>query len=368
MENKGKKRVVILSTFFYPYLSGGAEQMAFETAKRISGQYDVFVVTARVARKLPRMEEKDGYTIVRVGIGNHNFDKYLNPILSSLKTAALKPDLVHAVMESFAGIALVFLRFLSPKARRVLSLQCGNLDVRMPFFLSLFWKPVHAYPHKVLPISNFLAERARGLGVKSENIRIIPNGVDLESIPVGTIKEADRVVCVARLSWEKGHEYLINAWPEIVKTVPTARLFLVGDGLKRKDIEAMVSSLGIGGSVTLMGDQKHDKVLEAIGRSEVFVCPSLAEGLGIVFIEAQACGLAPIGTEVGGIPDIIQNEENGLLIEARSASAISQAVIRLLKDKELNRKLSERAKETVKRYDWDSITSAINDVYEGLLD
>ncbi len=363
-----KKKVAILSTFYEPFMSG-AEQMVKGVAERLGSDYDITLITGRFSRALSAVENRPTFKLVRVGWGNKKIDKILYPFLAAWQVRQIKPDIAHAIMESYAGGALVVVKILYPQAKRVLTLQSGDLDSEVKqkqFLLKMFWRLIHRSPNLITAISSFLAERAENLGVKKENIILTPNGVDLSQIPNDVEKITNRVVCVARLSWEKGLDYLITAWPEVLKFKPEAKLVLVGEGDKRQEIEAMVKELSISDSVLLLGNLPHGRVLIEIKKSEVFICPSLAEGLGIVFIEAQACGVPVIGTNVGGIPDVIQNNENGLLVEPKNSAQISEAIIKLLGDKSLAERLSSRALDTVKKYDWSNVMARIDEIYKKL--
>lgn len=360
-----RKKIVILSAFYEPFMSG-AEQMVKQILENLGDSYDMVLITARMNKKLPKYEDRPTFKIIRLGIGIPIIDKLLYPFLAATKTSSLKPDIAHAIMESYAGGALVILKYIDPKIKRILTLQSGDLDdsrKQKQFFVKLFFKTIHLSPHKITAISNFLAQRAIRFGFSKENVSITPNGVNMSEIPQNIKKENDRVICVARLSWEKGLNHLIKAWSEVKKNIPGAKLFLVGDGDKKTELEKLIKQLDISSSVFLLGRLGHKEVLEEISRSEVFICPSLAEGLGNVFIEAQACGVPPIGTKVGGIPDVIQDGVNGLLIEPKNTEVISLALIKLLKDKELNLKLSTSAKLTAQKFSWTNIMKQIEEIY-----
>ncbi|MDD5749188.1 MAG: glycosyltransferase family 4 protein [Patescibacteria group bacterium] len=361
-----KTKIVVLSAFYDPFISG-AEQMVKELVERLGDVYEISLVTARLDKNLPKEEERKNFKIIRVGIGHKQIDKALFPLLANRPIIKIKPKIIHAIMESYAGIALVFSKYFYKKAKRILTLQSGDLDdpkKQKKFLIRFFWKSIHKSPDRITAISSFLADRARRLGVADEKIQLIPNGVDFSKVPQGIIQEKNKVVCLARLSWEKGLDYLVKAWPGVISQVPEAKLVLVGEGDKRKEIEDLIKELNIAGSVELKGALPHQEALEQLASAEVFICPSLAEGLGIVFIEAQACGAPVIGTRVGGIPDVIQDNENGLLVEAKNSEQITEAIVKLLKDEELRKQLSARASVSVRKYDWQPIIDQVRELYE----
>jgi len=362
-----KPRLVVLSAFYEPFMSG-AEQMVKYIVENLGDRYDITLFTSRLDKTLPRTEQGSGYKLVRLGFGS-TYDKYIYPLCVFFNLWKYKPDIVHAIMESYAGIALFLAKYVT-RAPRILTLQSGDLDVpskQSKKRINLLWRQIHTSPDYVTAISSFLAERAVRLGRDKNTIEVIPNGVAMDEIPIEVEKEEKRVVCVARLSWEKGLDDLIKAWPDVLKEHPTAKLVLVGEGNKRTEIEAMIRDLGIGGSVHLTGNLPHADALKEIKKSTVFICPSLAEGLGNVFIEAQACGVPVIGTEVGGIPDIIEHEVNGLLIAPKNSHDISTAINQLLTDEKLRNALVEQARKSVRKFDWKYILEHIDKVYQKLL-
>lgn len=347
----------------------GAEQMAKEILERLGDRYELILITGRYDKKLPKFENRPNFKLIRVGVGHKKFDKLFYPFFSSLLVRKIKPQICHAIMESYAGVALALVKYFYPRAKRILTLQSGDLDDRKKqsqWQIRVFWQIIHRSPHLITAISNFLAERAKRLGVLEKNIIITPNGVDLAEVPEKIEAITNRVICVARLSWEKGIDYLLKAWPEVLAKTNQTKLVLVGEGNKRAEIEELIRKLNIADSVELKGNLSHRQTLLEIKKSEVFICPSLAEGLGIVFIEAQACGVAAIGTRVGGIPDIIIDGQTGLLVEPKDSSAIAKALIQLLTDKESARKLAERASLSVKKFAWPNIMEQINNIYQNI--
>jgi glycosyltransferase involved in cell wall biosynthesis len=368
MLNIKKKKIVLLSAFYDPFMSG-AEQMVKEIAERLGKIHEITLVTARLDRRLPIEEKRAAFRLERVGLGYKNLDKILYPFLAAWKVRKIKPDIAHAIMESYAGGALVLVKYFYPRAKRILTLQSGDLDderKQRKWSVKFFWRLIHTAPDFITAISSFLAERAIRLGMKKEKVAVIPNGVDFNTLPKNILQDNRRVICVARLSWEKGIDFLIKAWPTVRQEFKDARLILVGEGDKRRNIEDLISQLGIESSVELKGKLPHNQTLEEIARSEVFICPSLAEGLGIVFIEAQACGVPVIGTLVGGIPDVIKDGETGFLIEPKKTEEIARALNKLLGNTELRKGLSARGLESARKFDWQSIIEKINELYYNL--
>lgn len=360
-------KIALLSAFYEPYMSG-AEQMVKEVAERLGGRHEIILFTGRFDKKLSKEEKRPNFKLIRLGIGHKQIDKLLYPFLAAWESKKINPDIAHAIMESYAGGALIVLKYIAPKIPRLLTLQSGNLedDVKQSKFLvKVFYKMIHQAPNQITAISNYLAKRMERLGIDKGDIAITPNGIDFSEVPEGIEPIKNRVVFLGRLSYEKGLDYLLQAWPAVQQAIPDARLVLVGpDGDAADKVKALANELNLSDSVTFTGGMPHGEALKEIKKSEIFICPSLAEGLGNVFIEAQACGVPPIGTRVGGIPDIIDNEKTGLLIESKSPEAISTAIIRLLNDRTLYASIKNNVVASARRFEWSAIIEKIDLIYQ----
>ena len=363
-----RKTIAMFSAFYAPWESG-AERFAREVVENLKDRYHFVLFTARNSKKVPKTESGKGYVIRRLGFGSR-FDKWIFPLLAPFAAIRLKPALAHAVMESYAGIALAIFKLFSWKTPAILTLQSGDLDdskkqKKIPYLL---WKIIHLAPTHLTAISRYLAERAEMLGVSKERISVIHNGVSFEELQPLLRKEKQtvprRIVCVGRLSWEKGQEYIISALPLIKKEFPEAHLVVVGGGAEEEKLRKLVTTLDLAPSVYFRGLLPHFRAMDEAVSAEVFVGPSLAEGLGIVFLEAQALGIPVVGTYVGGIPDVIENEVTGLLVPPKDSVAIAEAVKRIFRDKELKASLITTARKQVNEFSWDKITEQIASLYD----
>ena len=354
-----KKKVLILSCFYKPF-GGGAEVYVEEIVKKLKNDYDFIILTSRISRKFPRYEEKDGVRIIRIGLGCY-FDKYLYPIVAFFKIFSIEKDLIHCVMESYAGLALLFYRVADKKTPSLLTLQSGK--VRMPKFL---FKKVHQAPDKIQAISKYLAQRAKNFGAK--NVEVIPNGINLEQFNfVSSKKEKHKIICVAHLRPVKGIKYLIDSMPQILQRFPDAKLVLIGEGSERKNLESEIENLELKGAVELKGKLNQEQVRRELSSSDVFVLPSLFEGQGIAILEAQASKIPVIASDTGGIPDIIKNSETGILVEPKNFQQIADAVIRVFSDQDFADGLVKNAQQNLEQYDWQNIVKKIDRTYKQLL-
>ena len=175
------------------------------------------------------------------------------------------------------------------------------------------------------------------------------------------------LLSVGRLSHEKGHADLIREFPEILrrnKDIPL-RLVLVGEGPERDRIEALCRQLGLTEAVTLTGQQDDVSPFYAI--ADVFVLPSHSEGSPNVLLEAMAAGVPVVATAVGGIPEIVTSERDGLLVRKKDGQDLADAITRLLTDKALRERLVGSAIDVISKKTPEAYFRSIVSVFQDIL-
>lgn len=350
-----KKKVVILSAFVSPFRSG-AEACSEEIAARLQEEFDVTIITARMRGHLPFMDRlPSGVRVWRVGIGSP-LDKWLYPFLASKAARALQPDIVHAVLESFAGLAMAFYK---GHARKILTCQSTNT--------SLLVGLMHRSADVVTAISSVLVERAKKFG---KHAVLIPNGINLEEFREARRhhqKVDGRVLFVGRLEKMKGVDTLLTALFGLLAREEYARLPLhvriVGAGSQRSSLEYLASQLKITDRVTFVGPVSPNQIAKEFSEAQVFCGLSRSEALGNVFLEAQAAGCAVVATNVGGIPDIVQEGVTGLLVPPNDPAAAATAIEKLLTDEALRHRLAHAGEKNVERYDWNTIAEKYAEIW-----
>lgn len=183
----------------------------------------------------------------------------------------------------------------------------------------------------VVTKSSALAARVRELGVAAEKIFVVPNGVDRGTFQTGDKQEARKALAipsekfsylyVGNLNHEKNVGLLIRALSGLaVDEQSKAHLYLVGDGPEREMLENLVVDLGVKKRVSFVGRQPHHVLQAYYQASDCFALPSLREGCPNVLLEALACGLPVIASDVGGVPEIVTGE-NGVLVKSNDEAA-----------------------------------------------
>lgn len=183
-----------------------------------------------------------------------------------------------------------------------------------------------------------------------DKLEVARLGVDVRQFaPQPRVVRSQRteILCVGRLVPAKGQHLLVQAVAALRASGRDARLSLVGDGPDRGSLEAMVRSLGLTDAVTFTGGVGQDRIRSLYARADIFALPSFAEGLPVVLMEAMAMGIPVVSTHITGIPELIQDGVNGLLVPASDEAALVDALRRLHDDAPLRRRLGSAGRVTV---------------------
>jgi glycosyltransferase involved in cell wall biosynthesis len=153
------------------------------------------------------------------------------------------------------------------------------------------------------------------------------------------------LLTIGRLAPQKGQRYLLRAMPEVVRAHPRALLLVVGEGWLRPELEAEVRASGMGDHVRFLGRRQDARRLMQL--ADVFVFPSLFEGLGVSLVEAAGLGRPVVASDVGPIPEVVEHERSGLLVPPRDPGALATAIVDLAARPERARALGEAARQRV---------------------
>lgn len=169
---------------------------------------------------------------------------------------------------------------------------------------------------------------------RRDGVTVVPNAVlpvsaeELARREQTTHDAAPEVLFVGRLSYEKGVDVLLSAWPDVLRENASARLQIVGDGPERINLEAQVTSLGITGSVSFHGH--HAEPWAYYRTAALVVLPSRSEGVPNVLLEAIARDIPLVATRVGGIPHVLGDPPAGLLVESNNSNSLSSGILQAL--------------------------------------
>jgi len=179
------------------------------------------------------------------------------------------------------------------------------------------------------------------------------------------------IVSVGRLVHRKGQDTLVEALPLVIKEFPDTHLLFVGVGPHLEYIHKRAIELGVLSHISFVGRVPYDEIPQFIGLGEIFAMPSRSrlaglevEGLGIVYLEASACGLPVVGGKSGGAPDALLEGETGFAVDGRNPADVAAAILRLLRDPEMGRQMGKRGREwIIENWEWKRWSREFNSLF-----
>ncbi|MEX2459639.1 MAG: glycosyltransferase [Actinomycetota bacterium] len=216
------------------------------------------------------------------------------------------------------------------------------------------------------------ARPIRGASWDRSRIDVVLRGQDLAALRAEAAAEPDppiddpgdpSIVCVARLSPQKGHRHLIDAMPAVLAERPGARLLLCGEGALRAELERRAALLG--DRVAFLGVRRDARAI--VARADAFVFPSLWEGQGNALLEAMAVGAPIVATRIPAVEETVRDGHDGVLVAPGDPAALSEGLLRLLRDPGEARRLGAAAAASAERYDIARTTRDLEAVYDRVL-
>jgi len=226
----------------------------------------------------------------------------------------------------------------------------NKISLRGRIILKIMYRIFFNTAYKIIVNSKATARWVNGFGDFSEKIFICYPIIKNESQPKGILQSHKNdegvlnLLCVANIRKNKGQEYLIEALS--ILSEKKIKLTLVGhikDEVYYRRLLDKIKNMGLEGKVDFHGFLIENKLAEAYKNADIFVLPTLLEGFGMVLVEAMSHGLPIVASNVGGIPEIIDDGDNGLLVPAASPGELAKAIKKLIEDKDLRIRLGENA-------------------------
>jgi len=378
-----EKNILIINNEFPP-IGGGAGNASFYLAKNLSKLgHRVRVVTAGF-RDLPPREEEGGVTINRVKCSRRKrFESGLWELLSyagsavrfisrELKAGGERYDIsicFHTLPAGMVSYALL----RNSNVPYIVMLRGGDV----PGFLPERFRYYHMVSMPVIKAvwknARHVVANSKGLGELAgrtacrigREVLVIENGVDLSSFQARSRHRFDgtlRMLFVGRLEKQKGIPYLIEAVSLLaVEDRERVRVDLIGEGPERAVLEEMIEERGLR-NFRFLGYFPHDRISTRFGEADLFVLPSLYEGMPNALLEAMAGGLPALVTDIMGNNELVENEINGFLVPPADPWALRTAIMRFLERPELLSEFRENTLCRVRKFDWMKATQELNNL------
>lgn len=375
-------KIVIITEYFPESekgeLSGGVEARAFNIATGLakSKKYDVTVIAGRTGSS----KEKSQFSNITVlrpvkhkySHGGAFFSRF-RFAFAALKTAKkLDADIIDGynfisyLPAYFAGkkigakkIATYHETWLGEwiKNKGIITGTFGSLWERFVLFRD--WD-------KIISVSEFTRKRLIKAGIKKNLITVIPNGVNLSEFKKIKSKKFKNptICCISRLVKTKKVEDLINALLLIKKEIPNIECKIIGVGEERKNLEELAKKNKVEKNVEFIGFVKKAEDVKKILKSSHLLChPSILEGFGMVIVEAMACGVPYVCSDIDPLVEVTENGKGGLIFKRQNSKDLAEKAIRLLKDKRLYSKKKKEAERLVSKYEWQNIVKKTEKIY-----
>lgn len=388
-------RVCVVSALYHPNLGGLGRQAMLLTERLRKEGVDLFVVSRKM-KGMPSAGFSPDVEVVRVPClfpKIHVFEEvsfkhivlsisYSVGIAAALVRRRSRYEIVHFHGASIPlFVSLPFLKWMGKKivakvAAANLGTEAGALSGRyclLGDLLARMTRSVDAF----VAISDEIRDGLLKDGVRPERIHRISNFVDPGMFHPPAPGERERlkaalgyagkmlVLFAGRLVPRKGVEYLLRAWKGVSSGFPDARLLILGDGPLRGRLEEIASGLGISETARFPG--RVDDVPAYLRAADVFVLPSLQEGLPNSLLEAMASGLPVVATRIGGSADVVTEGENAILVPPADDRLLGEALSTLLREPEVRARLSAAARDTIRTsYSLESRAARYLELYGGL--
>jgi colanic acid/amylovoran biosynthesis glycosyltransferase len=221
-------------------------------------------------------------------------------------------------------------------------------------------------------VSQSLAREAIKLGLRPEKTRVIYTAVDPDfhspAEKRGVLESPIHLITVGALIWRKGFEYALMALRILLEQGFNVRLEIIGDGIERDRIVYTAQDLGIKDQVQLSGRLSPVEVRDRLRSADIFILPSLSEGIANVAVEAMACGLPIVTTECGGMCEAVENGAEGFVVPSRDPAALAEALIQLIQNPGLRSDMGRAGRQRVLRqFTLDRQAEQFITLYQGLL-
>ena len=398
MTSEGRKRPICFLTNTFPEEKGSYRGVFVKTlAERLTGRgYDIWVVAPRIFKKNPLRDEQGAGLHVRrfpFWSGERLLITYRGIPWVRMATYVLSGLYRTWEIARHQRCCLIHAHWVIPTG--LMGVLVGWW-LGIPVIVHARGSDIHTFSRRgrlMFRLARFTLRRADAIlavsdrlkrtivdefGVSSDKVQVSLNGVDTSRFTplnktaqrrkLGLAGDLIIVLFVGGLVPVKGLPYLIRAVPDLCRRHGDRLLFVIaGDGDLDKELRHMARTLQVDRQIRFVGRVVHDEIPCWMNASDVFVLPSLDEGMPNTVIEALACGLAVVASRVGGTVDVIQDGVNGLLIEPGSIQSIVDKLGLVLKDDRLCQKIRGNARKTAMGYDTDRQLKTLETIYQPFL-
>ncbi len=372
-------KIAMVSDWYFPKLGGVSIHLHNLALKMREKGHEVVIITNKCGKTNKDLKNASIPLIKINGFVVKNAQINVSVLFKSIKSDLLGYDVIHghSISSILSLKAMREGRFLDTSTfitTHTSGYGGGITEKGLMFFGKPLLKRYLICADKIIAVSSSAGDFVKKFS-KKDNIIIIPNGINpkvfyprenKEEIKekYGIPKDKPIVLFVGRLEWRKGIHILLKAMKGL-----DALLLIVGKGELEGFLKAYAKKLRIKDKVIFMKEQMNGNLPEIYSIADIFVLPSLIEAFGIVLLEAMATEVPVIGTNVGGIPEIIEDGKTGLLVKPNDPFDLRNAINKLLSDENLRKRMGKAGrKEVLSNYSWDIVAEKVEAAYRCCID
>ncbi|MBS3165871.1 glycosyltransferase family 4 protein [Candidatus Woesearchaeota archaeon] len=392
-----KKKLLVFTSSFPRWKNDIIPPFVYELSKRLTSKFDVYVLAPHYTNA-KRYEIMGGMKVYRFKYFFERYEKLacFGGILPMLKKNKLyffevpffiiaeffnlkklvkqiKPDIIHVHWIIPQGFIAMLIKKLTG-VPYVVTTHGGDIfgvQGKIPRYIKKITLKNAKY---ITVVSNAIKREILNKIDSNLDIKVIPMGVDSKLFNPNkkdlSLKKKYNInghflLFVGRLTEKKGVMYLLEAMPKVIKEFPKTKLMIIGSGELEQKLKKLVQKLKIQNNIIFMGSIQNKELPKYYATADIFIGPSIiakggdTEGLGLTFVEAGLCGCLLIGSDIGGVSDvIIQN--NGLFVKEKDSGDISDKIIKLMKNPMKNK--NRTRKMLINKFDWKIIKEKYEDI------
>lgn len=369
---------LLMINYEFPPLGGGGANANYYILSEFSGNssIDVHLITSSESASDYREQFSGNITVHRLGVGKKNLHYWTQrEILTFIIRAGryakklvkeIQFDLGHAFFGFPSGYITYRMRKELPYIISLRGSDVPGFNERFSLqyrVLTPLFRRIWRASNKIIANSNDLSLLAKKT-IPEIPIDIIYNGINSEKFSPALKNEKGRknILVVSRLIRRKGLEYMIAALPFILKSHSEVKLTIAGEGNLKEELETLAGKLGVLDNISFSGRVEHDRLPELYRDSDIFVLPSLWEGMSNSVLEALASGLPVVVTDTGGTKELVK--ENGIIIVRESEVAIADAVLKILGDDPLRAAMGKKSRDIALGFTWASVAENYLQLYK----
>jgi glycosyltransferase involved in cell wall biosynthesis len=365
----------------FPPISGGVGYYVYNLSRRLLQRGHQVTVLTRGTTKATEKEVMNGIRVFKVSFFPiYPLHYWIHGVFVNALFEFLEPelDLVHLhtpltppIRTSLPIITTVHTPMkIDSRHYEVLDIYSLAIKLQSMVVYPRIESELFSASRKMTTVSSAVARELKEYGLNPNKITVLGNGVDEKTFtPVQNNAEKENyILYTGVLRARKGLFDLINCAEHVIKEHPDMKFLLSGRGPFLKKLEQEVQLRGLQEKVVFLGYIDRRKLIEIYQNATIHVVPSHYEGLPTVLLEAMACGLPIVATDIGGNNEVISSGVNGFLVPPKHPEEMAAVILRLLKDAALREKIGRAARKTIEEnYTWDKITDRIVECYEKIL-